>query len=439
VGEQVKRTVWNGRAACIACALALAALGSTALAQGDAKPDGKQEPKPEAHFDPKQKWRIDPYTKNKPDALEKAGYLSFGPFPFGQLGAKEITTDDVEKTLPYLQIHWIETKHFRIGIELPAWSVPELPEIKAKIRKELERLAEKLPGINTHARVLDPWLRAHLFAQRCEDIYAKFMQLAGVKDEDFPQDPSKVIITPGARYMGQGPFLGMKQKYLLMLFEKEASFLTYMTKYLGRTTHFGQRWHCKDVSCILFTVGSECYDGKLKDDTHLHCCVAFNVAHNLLDGYRYYSYDLPVWIREGIGHWFERRVDPHYNDFDQNEGSPADMAMDWHWEPKVRALVTNGGKFASFPEVFNWRDFGNIAANDHMAIWSRVDFMMHQGPEKWAVFLNQIKGRVTKEWLPDQTDLVGASREAIQKAYGFSVLQFDEKWVEWVKATYPSQ
>jgi hypothetical protein len=435
VGEQVKRTrgrfPWYGRrAACIACALALAALGSTALAQ---------EPKAEARQDPKQKWRIDPYTKNKPDALEKAGYVSFGPFPFGQHGAKEIPSDDVEKTLPYLQIRWIETKHFRLGIDLPAWSVTEDPEVKAKVRKELERLAEKIPNVNPKTRTLDPWLRAHLFAQRCEDIYAEFLQLAGVKDEDFPADPSKVIITPGGRYMGQGPFLGMKQKYLLMLFEKEPSFLTYMTTYLGRTTHFSQRWHCKDVSAILFTTATECYQGKLKDDCNLHSEIAFNISQNLLDGYRYYSYDLPVWIREGIGHWFQRRVWPRYNSFDQNEGSPADMVMDWHWEPKVRALVTNGGKFASFPEAFSWRDFGNITANDHMAIWSRIDFMMHQGPEKWGAFINQIKGRVTKEWLPDQTDLVGASREAIQKAYGFSVLQFDEKWAEWVKATYPSQ
>ncbi|MCC7061691.1 MAG: hypothetical protein IT456_02735, partial [Planctomycetes bacterium] len=29
------------------------------------------------------KWRIDPFTKNKPDAMTKAGYVSYGPFPFG--------------------------------------------------------------------------------------------------------------------------------------------------------------------------------------------------------------------------------------------------------------------------------------------------------------------------------------------------------------------
>ena len=411
-------------AACMLCAFALAVLAQAAAAQADAKLP---------------KWRIDPYTKNKPEALAKAGYVSFGPFPFGNLGPKEITNEDVEKTLPYLQIHWIETKHFRLGIELPAWTVPESPELKAKIRKELERLGEKIPGINSKTRTLDPWLRAHLFAQRCEDIYSEFMQLAGVKDEDFPAQESDLMMPVNGRFMGQGPYLGMKKKYLVMLFEKEGSFLSYMKTYLGRDSKFGQRWHCKDVGCILFTIATECDEGRHKDDTALHCTVAFNVSQNLLDGFRHYSYDMPVWLREGVGHWFERRVSPRFNSFDQNEGSPADMKKEWKWEPYARNLVTSGGKFAGFPEAYAWRDFGNITFNDHVAIWSRMDFMMRQGPEKWSKFLFEVKGRMSKDGTPDQSDLVGAFREAIQKAYGISVLQFDDKWSEWVKANYAAQ
>src|SRR5262249_33774322 len=160
-------------------------------------------------------------------------------------------------------ILWIETKHFRIGINLPPWTVPMDPETRAKIRGELERLAEKLPGINPKTRTLDPWLRAHLFAQRVEDVYDEFCKLAGVKDEDWPRDPDKVIVLPGKPYMGQGPFLGMKQKYLLLLFEKETPFLQYMKGYLGRESHFGQRWHFKDVSCLIYTIATECDNGRL--------------------------------------------------------------------------------------------------------------------------------------------------------------------------------
>jgi hypothetical protein len=412
------------RAACALCAVALGTLAAAAAAQTDKLP----------------KWRIDPYTRNDPEPMAKAGYVSFGPFPFGNLGASEVRTDAIDKSLPYVQILWLETAHFRLGIDLPEFTVPMDPETRAKIRSELERLAEKLPRVNPKARRLDPWLRAHLFAQRAEDLYAEFCRLAGVRDEDFPQDPDKVIVLPGATYMGQGPFLGMKNKFLLLLFEKEGPFRQYMQAYLGRDSRFGQRWHCKDVSSLLYTVSTESDENnRLKDDTALHCNVAFNVSQNLLDGFRYYSYDLPVWIREGFGHWFERRVDPRFNSFDQTEGSPADMRTTSRWEPYVRNLIASSGKFAPFAEAYTWRDFGSITFNDHVAIWSRMDFLMAQGREKWQSFLFEVKGRVTKDWLPDQQDLVGVTRDALHKCYGISVLTIDEKWAEWVKANYPTQ
>ncbi len=413
---------------CLLCSLLLTvwtvmALQAPALAQKKAQPP---------------KWKIDPYTKNDPELIEKAGYVGFGPMPFGALGSEVVDSDHIENQLQYVQLLWIETPHFRLGINLPAYTIPMQPEIRAKIRAELERLSEKLPRVNPKTRRLDPWLRAHLFAQRVEDLYAEFQQLAGVKDEDFPQSPDDLVIQPGKPYMGQGPYLGMKEKYLLLLFDREASFHHYMKTYLGRDATYGQRWHFKDVSALIFTVAAECEDGRLKDDTALHGHVNFNMMQLLLNGFRYYSYDLPVWIREGLGHWAERRVSPRFNSFDQTEGSPADARSTWKWEPHMRGLLVSG-KFAPFAEAYTWRDFGNITFNDHVAVWSRVDFMMAQDPERWRSFLFQIKGRVTENWLPDQSDLVGATREALQKAYGLSPLNFDEKWSDWVRANYSAQ
>lgn len=430
-GRPRPRPLHRRRAGCVLCTLALGAAAVSALAGGATAQDDK-------HDEKLPRWRVDPYTRNEPEALARAGYVRFAPFPFGTQGPQEVQTSDIDAALPYVQILWIETEHFKIGTNLPAFTVPMDAETRAKVRGELERLAEKLPRINVRARRLDPWLRAHLFAQRVEDVYAEFCRLAGVRDEDFPQEPDKLVIHPGATYMGQGPYLGMKRKFLLLLFEKETPFVQYMRGYLGRDSRFGQRWHFKDISSLLYTVATECDDGRLKHDTALHCNVAFNLAQNLLDGFRFYSYDLPVWIREGLGHWFERNVDPKWNSFDQTEGSPADMRNTWKWEPYTRNLLISG-KYAPFAEAYGWRDFGSITFNDHVAIWSRVDFMMAQGPERWRAFLFEIKGRVTKDWLPDQDDLVGATRSAMQNAYGISVLQFDEKWAEWVREHYATQ
>ena len=69
------------RLPCLVCAIALGAIALGALAASAAAqaPTGREK---------LPKWKIDPYTKNEPAALTKAGYVSYGPFPFGNLGTK---------------------------------------------------------------------------------------------------------------------------------------------------------------------------------------------------------------------------------------------------------------------------------------------------------------------------------------------------------------
>lgn len=382
------------------------------------------------------KWKIDPFTKNEPQAMAKAGYLNFGPFQFGNVADKPTQSKEIEDFLEYIQILWIETPHFRMGINLPEWSVPQEPATVKKVRRELEELQAKLPGINPKSRTLSPWLRAHLTAHRLEKLYAETQQLFGVKDADFPADPSKVVSNAGARYMGYGPYLGMKDKYLVLVFDKAGPYQAYAKKFIGRDTKMPQRWHFKEISSIVIALACESEQFPLKHDTALHCALAFNVSHNLLDGFRYYAYDLPVWIREGFGHWNCRRIDPKWPNFDQNEGSLADMKLVENWGLHVRGLISSG-KVTPFPEAAAWRDFGAIKFEDHCAVWSRIDFLIAQGPEKWQKFLFGVKGRIDANWNPDQTDLVGATREALQQAYGLTFLDFDKKWTEWTKTAYP--
>ncbi|MFY9344072.1 MAG: hypothetical protein WAT39_16400 [Planctomycetota bacterium] len=405
--------------------LALLALPAATAAQGD-----KHDKLP--------KWRIDPYTKNDPELMAKLGYESYGPFPFGNIADKPISSQQVADALEFVQILWVETKHYRIGLNLPAWPVPLDPETRGKIRRELEELQKVLPGINPKVRTLDPWLRLHLTAMRLEKLYADTSELFGVKDEDFPASPDKVMVAPGGRYMGYGPFLGMKDKYLVFVTEKAGPYQGYMKGFIGRDTVHPQRWHFKETSSLLAGMTTESNEFPLKHDTALHCSLAFNVSQNLLDGFRYYSYDLPVWIKEGFGHWNCRRVSPEWPSFDQNEGSIADMKTIERWEPYCRNLL-NGNKVTAFPEVATWRDFGNIKFDDHVAVWSRIDWLLSQGPEKWQKFLFTVKGRVDANWAPDQTDLVGATREGLLAAYGVTMLDFDRKWAEWVRAHYPAQ
>ncbi len=377
------------------------------------------------------RWKIDPYTRNDPKAMAKAGYVSFGPFPLGDAHG----TEEVEKALAKAKIRWVETAHFRIGSTLPAWTLPFDPKIKKKYRAELTELKKKLPRVKPKTKRLDPWLRLHLFAHRCEKLYADFCRRMKVTDASFPDKPGTYIDN---KYMGEGKFLGMKQKYVVLLFDKLTDHVRYLSTFVGTTQKFAKRHHFKNFGSLLICTAAELEDGRLKNDVAMHCHVVWNVTHNLIDGYKLYHVDIPVWFKEGAAHWFGRRVDPKWNNFDQNESSTADMRRTWRWEVAVRRMI-DSDKYAPFADASRWRDYGQISFYDHLAIWSRIDFLMKTfGDEGFRKFLDIMKAPPGNGAdLTSSKEIIKVQRKAMQEAFGMGPLSFEMKWKEWVKKTYP--
>src|SRR5687767_1527863 len=79
---------------CALLALLAASVGHTSASPQEAK-GGAEEV-----FE-----KVDPYTRGESAALDKAGYLSFGPFPL----AEGIHTRDLEELLGGVRILWVET------------------------------------------------------------------------------------------------------------------------------------------------------------------------------------------------------------------------------------------------------------------------------------------------------------------------------------------
>jgi len=126
-------------------------------------------------------WKKDPYTEADPDRMAAAGYVSFGPFAWGD----NHDTARIEHVLgDGVKLLWVETAHFKIGSSLPPYKIPHDKTERRKLRDELERLDAKLPAVKPRTRTLDRWLRLHLFAQRLEDTYADFCERIDVKPED---------------------------------------------------------------------------------------------------------------------------------------------------------------------------------------------------------------------------------------------------------------
>src|SRR5262249_51185357 len=155
--------------------------------------------------------------------------------------------------------------------------------------------------------VLDPWLRAHLYAQRCEDIEKRFLELIAGKEFKF-SDPQSFW---DGQYRGQGPYLGMQQKYEVLVLPSQAVHVTFLNEHCGLQIKRRQRWHYTDKGSLALICHAE--QGHLRIDAALHGHIAFNLAHNLFDGLLHYNYDTPVWLHEGLAHFMEREVDPKYN------------------------------------------------------------------------------------------------------------------------------
>lgn len=367
----------------------------------------------------------DPYTEGgDPEVMAAAGICSLGGFEFA-------TTDthEVDDYMAVSDIRWVETEHFELGFALGPYKVTQ--KEKKKLLPELERLAEKLPAAKAQKKVLDPWLRAHLFAQRLEELYADFLSLIRMEKVTFPDGTNPW--NRRGRYLGEGPNLGQKGKYEVLILPSEAASVSFLNHYFGLTVKKSQRWNVVERDSITVCIHTQ--QGLLKTDTALHGHLAFNVAINLYDGLRHYSYDTPVWLREGLAHYMERRISPDFNTFDGSEGSMAEMTRKSDWESEVRKLII-GGDQPRMAELVRIDGYGELKLPHHYAVWSIVDYLHRTNPEGFALFLQNLKGRTNTSGFADGSDLKDAHRDLFKEHLGMSYAEFDGAWADWVRANY---
>jgi hypothetical protein len=368
-----------------------------------------------------------PYCLGDPERMRAAGIVSHGGFEFGVTNTAEIDAE-----LPTSDIRWIESKHFEIGFALPPIRVSM--EEKDKIRAELARLAPVLFGVPEKPTVLDPWLRAHLYAQRCEDLWTRMLALLEVDESDFP-DGTKLWDMAG-KYMGEGPYLGEKGKYEVMLLPSEASFHVFLKEHYGVVTKLSQRYNCVDRDSIIIAIHTQ-QEG-LRVDEALHGHLVFNLSQNLMDGYKHYSYNLPIWLREGVSHYLEREINPKFNTFDASEGALAEETRKENWQPPTLKLVRSGNA-PRMAELVAMKDFADVTLERHFATWSMIDYLLHAKPGFFAKLLDGMKGITNTHGIADGSNLPEVQREIFKNELGMTYAQFDDAWQAWVSANYAVQ
>ncbi|HKX46100.1 MAG TPA: hypothetical protein VJP77_05310, partial [Planctomycetota bacterium] len=365
---------------------------------------------------------LDPYTGGDPALLSAAGIVSLGGFEFGK-----VDTAEIDRYLGETRLLWIETAHCELGFALGEYK-PTRTE-KPKLQAELDALRRVLPAVPEKVpRALDPWLRAHLFAQRAEQVYARVQGILGVTDASFPDRPLE-FFDVSTKYMGMGPYLGQKGKYEILILPSESASTTFLQWQFGLLVRSAQRWNVLDRGSLISVMHTD--DGSLRVDSALHGHMAFNLGINLLDGYKLYAYELPIWMREGLGHLLEREIDPRYNTFNRSEGSGGSETKEADWLGELRKLVRRD-EAPRMAELVAVESYGDLDLPDHFTCWSLTAFLVREHGPAYAAVLDRLKGLLNEQHVPDGSDLRTHHRDAIRELLGWTYADLDAAWRAWV-------
>jgi len=369
---------------------------------------------------------VDPYTKGQRELMDRAGYVSFGPFHW----AAEHSSEDLRKTLDGTPIVFIETAHFRLASTLASYKISEDQVEKDLFEAEFAALRKKLPRVKPVTKV-DPWLRAHLYAQRLEAEYADFCQRFGIADGEFAD-----VATRNAQgaALGMGPYLGQKEKFTVLLAQSRSAFSRYLHTYTGLEHPFSYRFKFSDG--YFYGTNFEAFKESNRGlDIALYTSVAGAVVQNFLAGFRDSNGAVPEWFSYGLAHWYGRRIDARWNEWNAGGATNADEDKQWMWEPRVLGLVKNDAS-VSWEQMMHWTGLADIKPREHMIAWSRVDWLMQRKPESLHEILFALTEPVAAQGADREHARLEMQTRAQQKLWNMSPAALDDAWRAWVLKTY---
>lgn len=385
-----------------------------------------QDPAPAGKEDEPGAVAVDPYTGGDAKLMASAGVVAYAPFPW----ADGIRTADIDRVLGDKRVLWLETAHFRIGSSLKSLPLPQDNEHRKQLLDEIKELRGKLPKVPERPKRLDPWLRLHLCAQRAEAVYADFLAMLGRTDKDFP------VTGPQP---GQGAFLGMPDKYLLLVFQKPSDLSRYLDRFCGLrgeepTRHYHLKSH--QLVAVLAAEGMENFD-----DRAMHRYIVYALVHNLLNGYQGYRYPLPLWLAEGVAHWFSQQVESNFLPVQIKDDEAVDQEKQHEWARKVRRRAQHERGYFPFATMLGWLQWKELGYHHHVQSWSRVDYLMSLGQQRVGELVTKLKqipqpadGSVVP---PEQ--VAARSQQLVQELWSMDPVAFDKRWREWVLKTYPKK
>lgn len=344
------------------------------------------------------------------------------------------TTAAIRALAPHVDFVFLETAHFRIGSSLAPHEPSGSQERKLYQAdlNELRRLGYrggKGPRAGHEQRAL-------VYALRLERLYADVAERLGVTDAEFA---AEVAGRGDPRYVGEGPYFGMRQRLLVLLCQEEADLERYCAAFVGRrVTHDGLRHFFRDPGTQFFGAAARGQHIHFEDDRALHAAVVYSVTHVLVDAFKYHWHETPLWLQEGLAHWQRRRVAPDAELFTfLPRGLPEkNRALDWAASMRLRV---QHGNFTPLRDALLWLEDQTLDYGDHLAVWSRVDFLLREHPVGFGKLVRAVKGPEARgaPLSPNPEQIARRQLDALETVFGWTPDAFDEAWCAFVKAKYP--
>jgi hypothetical protein len=354
---------------------------------------------------------VDPYSGGRAAVLAELGYLSFGPFELG-------TNHDsaaVQQLLPDEPLRWIETEHFRIGCALPAVPARGSKPWLQLLRHELEQLAARMPAVDPKTKVLDGWLRAHLVALRAEQHYAAVVAQLGATGREFPPAPGHPAAA-GAEFQGVGPYLGMREKFTILLLEKQGNLAKYTAAHHFLASTEPVRLHDVKFGTLMFAAAGDSGARFGADEEALAASLAFHLAHNLYAGYRSFGHALPAWLPHGLALCHARAVSTEVAVVPVRDD--ADRLRYRQWELRRQALRKDRS-FVMPDGLLEAMDPEAMPMESSLCCWILVDALRKQRAGDLPELFDRLKDPFHERLrFPTHEELFARQRQVLAKVLG---------------------
>lgn len=268
-----------------------------------------------------------------------------------------------------------------------------------KAESEHFRLVWELDSFKVGRKRLDDHELLHLYLDRLEALYAKYLDAMQVTPRVFNGKSTILVWSyPNDQKNGSLRFAGGASGDGMKLMGPAPVF-----SMLGNTSRF-------------------------PSDEDFHRYVIHNAAHLLFsnESPSYWVGQIKggAWIDEGLASWFELELLERAQTFCYQEQNTKHGFKGGKWRQAVRKLCA-ASKEPRASLIFS-RVTNTLTPEEQAFAFSYVDYLIHLDPVKFNKLGRSMRGKTP-------------AREALKATFGISPLELETAWKAWVLETYPTR